>query len=545
MPVLPVMANLYYADRYDIQSHSLAKQVIMTNQPTAYDVVPYDSKPFVQSRPAHLSTIGRLFGMQPADLQTARVLEIGCASGGNLLPLAASHPDATFLGIDTSSTQIAAGQKSLDELGLKNIELRQLSITELAAGEFDYIICHGVLSWVDETIQHAILHQMGRLLAENGIAYLSYNTLPGWNMVRSLREMMLYHTSRYENPAEKAAQARSLLNFLRDNASGDPQSPYRQLLTSEINLLAMHPDSYFLHDHLEQHNIPHYFHQVIGLAQAAGLQYLGDAQLQTMFPQNFTQAAQDLLHTTQDILLQEQYMDFLSNRRFRMTLLCRAGVSLNRTLNLQTLDDYYLQNLLQPGERTPDDPENAQIFHIPSTGARLVTTHPVSAALLDEMVRRAHFPARLETFFQAVRTRMPAVAEQELRDCWNDWSLKTLAKGMLVPHATAPLHVASLSERPEAWFFARAQLRYQPWVTNLMHELLSLDLFGTLLLPLLDGSRTREELCAAMTEYLEQGRFTLNLAGQPVTDPRQRQEHLEQLIANQLQIFVEKALLVG
>ena len=69
---------------------------------TPYDAVPYESKSFPQTHPDRLATLGRLFGMNPAPVTHSRVLELGCAGGGNLIPMAFHLPENDFLGIDLS-----------------------------------------------------------------------------------------------------------------------------------------------------------------------------------------------------------------------------------------------------------------------------------------------------------------------------------------------------------------------------------------------------------------------------------------------------------
>lgn len=87
---------------------------------TSYDRVPYKSHPFRQSHPDRLAVIATLHGMSPPAIERARVLELGCASGGNLLPMADQFPEATFLGIDLSARQIQDGQRLIERAGLRS-----------------------------------------------------------------------------------------------------------------------------------------------------------------------------------------------------------------------------------------------------------------------------------------------------------------------------------------------------------------------------------------------------------------------------------------
>src|SRR5947208_3557543 len=126
---------------------------------TSYEEVPYDSKPLYPTHPDCLATVATLMGMKPAPVQRCRVLELGCASGGNLIPMAEALPDSAFVGVDLSERQIADGRAAVAELGLGNVELRHLSITDVPAdwGPFDYVVCHGVYSWVPEHVRERIL----------------------------------------------------------------------------------------------------------------------------------------------------------------------------------------------------------------------------------------------------------------------------------------------------------------------------------------------------------------------------------------------------
>lgn len=129
----------------------------MTNKPVDrpadaivdyYNAVPYTSHPFPQSAVEHLEAIVFLFGLDAPAARTARVLELGCAAGGNLIPFAARHPQSSCLGVDLSTVQIAQGQHVVASAGLGNIELRAMNLADIdvSFGQFDYMICHDVYS---------------------------------------------------------------------------------------------------------------------------------------------------------------------------------------------------------------------------------------------------------------------------------------------------------------------------------------------------------------------------------------------------------------
>ncbi len=156
--------------------------------------------------------------MTPAPIEKCRVLELGCAQGGNLIPMAFNLPECEFLGVDLSPNQIAAGCEMISAVDLKNITLKQVNLLDFneSEGIFDYIISHGVYSWIPENVQEKIFHICRTQLNPQGIAYISYNTFPGWKMKGMIRDMMLYHSSGIKDPETKANQARALIAFLSD-----------------------------------------------------------------------------------------------------------------------------------------------------------------------------------------------------------------------------------------------------------------------------------------------------------------------------------------
>jgi cyclopropane fatty-acyl-phospholipid synthase-like methyltransferase len=149
----------------------------------SYDEFPYPGGTFRPTHPTHLAMIMRMFGLTPVSPKNCRVLELGCSIGSNLIPMAQDLPDSEFVGIDLSARQVEEGQGTISELGLENIELRQLSIMDVdeSLGKFDYILCHGVYSWVPHEVQQRILEIGKQHLTDSGIQYVSYNTYPGWH----------------------------------------------------------------------------------------------------------------------------------------------------------------------------------------------------------------------------------------------------------------------------------------------------------------------------------------------------------------------------
>lgn len=470
--------------------------------PDAYDLVPYASYPFPHSHPERLFTIARLFGRDPAPCGRARVLELGCAGGGNLIPMASAAPDASFLGIDLSARHIEAAQARIDRLGLPNIEVRAQSILDVdqSLGTFDYILCHGVYSWVPAEVRAAILAICGRQLRPQGVAYISYNTLPGWNMVRTLRDLMLFHVRHISDAAGRVEQARSILPFVIE-ALGPDTSPYAAWLRAELSDLDAKEDSYVFHEHLEAVNEPVYFRDFVGAARAEGLDYLAEADLASMFAGNFSSLVAARLLQTRDIIDTEQYMDFIRNRRFRSSILCRADGYTRRAVPTSAVRQFYLTSVLRPAgpveahtlrELSPLD------FH---TTQPVMTAHtPVAKAALCVLAQGGQRPIAYEVLVERVaalsgigdRDRIRA----ELEDGIN--LMRLVFAGYLDLYSSPPAYRAAAGPMPRASALARDQAAHGEPVTNQRHQLVQLDEVEARLLPLLDGATALPELAVRM-----------------------------------------------
>src|SRR5262249_12693918 len=159
-----------------------------------------------------------------------------------------------------------------------------------------------------------------------GVAYVSYNTYPGWHLPCVVREMMRFHAGRFAEPNVRVRQARALLEF---NAAAAPENAYGSALLKELQLLRSVPDHYLYHEYLAEENRPVYFHEFNARAEDWGLQYLGEAAFLEMLTEYLAPEAENTLRLLAGDLVQaEQYGDFLRNRRFRQTLLCHQGVPL-------------------------------------------------------------------------------------------------------------------------------------------------------------------------------------------------------------------------
>src|ERR1700751_2698168 len=117
---------------------------------TVYDEVRYSNYPYAQTHPGRLATVGILHGLEPPDPFNARVLEVGCGAGGNLLAMAAATPGLQAVGVDLAAAPIEEGRAAAQAIGIGNVDLRQgdvRALTDGQLGRFDYVVAHGVYAW--------------------------------------------------------------------------------------------------------------------------------------------------------------------------------------------------------------------------------------------------------------------------------------------------------------------------------------------------------------------------------------------------------------
>lgn len=520
---------------------------------TSYDEVPYASHPFPQTHPDRLATVATLFGLRPPPVQRCRVLELGCASGGNLIPMAEQLPEGRFLGIDLSARQIADGQAIIDQLGLGNIELRHASILEVdeGFGKFDYIICHGVYSWVPARVQEKILEVAKRNLAANGITYVSYNTYPGWHMRGMVRAIMRYHAQKFTLPRDRTMQARALLEFLAGSVKQDGGA-YATLLRTELESLQRHTDSYLFHEHLEEVNDPVFFFEFIERAQAQGLQYLAEVNLAAMAVSSFQpDVAKTLRVLAPDQIQAEQYMDFLRNRTFRQTLLCHRESPVNWSIQPEALHRLHVASqsvaVVEP-ERLQD--KGSVTFRTPSRQT-LASTNP----FLNYAIPCLHecWPHALpfDRLLEMVRTRL-RVSTSTTPPSGNEQQLLSLGllNGFIGPdlvelHAAQVNCATSVAQRPVASALARLQAKSGALVTNRRHEAIRLHDLERKLLPLLDGQHDRPALLSELVNGALAGQLEVQQGEAVLQDATAIRTALEGMLNSSLTGLVGKSLLIG
>jgi SAM-dependent methyltransferase len=294
---------------------------------TAYDEVRYSNYPYAQTHPDRLATVAAMRGVSAPDPATARVLEIGCGAGGNLFAMAAASPGIRTVGVDLAHDPIEEGRRLAAEIGLSNVDLRHgdvLALTNGELGEFDYIVAHGVYTWIPEPARDALLACTHSHLAADGVAYISFNAYPGGYMRRSLREIGLWFARGEEGLAARAEKAQELYSFIFESRAGT-KDWWGGLLETQLPPFVAGPVYRLVHDDLAEHWEPVWFAEFAERAAGHGLSYVGEADLKDLLPGGVPEPVEAELRALAggDRIVYEQLSDMLRCMFFRQSVVCR------------------------------------------------------------------------------------------------------------------------------------------------------------------------------------------------------------------------------
>jgi SAM-dependent methyltransferase len=457
---------------------------------TSYDELPYADYAFPRTHPEHLFALSALCGRAAPPFARCRVLELGCARGANLLPMALDLPDSRFVGVDLSATQVAEARARAAALGLANVTFRAESIEALSDdAPFDYVVCHGVYSWVPPAVRDAILAVCRDRLRPDGVAYVSFNALPGWNALRSLRDYLREHCP--PGPArERIARARRALAVLADSLRPDP-SPWAAWMRAELRALAGADDAYLFHEHLAAVNDAVYLRDFAAHARAHGLAWLADADPRV--------AAPALRPGVGDPLALAQSLDFTHDRRFHAALLVPAASAAGAA------DPAALARLHLATRATPPDAAAAALTDdravtFASDDGPVVLRDPWTKCALAALAAEDRRPLSYAALAAAVGARLgldraaalaPAAAHAPA-------VLELLFAGAITAHAGPARYAEAAGLRPLASPIARSQAPSSVEVTTLRHTRIVVPDPVRAVLRLADGTRDRAALAAAL-----------------------------------------------
>jgi len=476
-----------------------------------YERVLYPGHSLPQAHPDRLATLACLFGLRPPALDSCRILELGCGDGTNLIAVAQSLPHADCLGIDLAEAGLRRGRDIVERLRLQNIRLQQMDLLDIdeQLGKFDYIIAHGLYSWVPEEVRDRLLDVCGVNLTHGGVAYVSYNAYPGCQLRQMVRGMMQFHTQHSDTADERVAQGRGLINFLAGACTSDPPF-YQAVLSRESERLNECLESTVFHDDLAAVNHPVYFHQFIDHAACHGLQYLSEAHFFEMQTATLAPDTVEVLNRISDSrIAKEQYLDFIKCRSFRQTLLVHADLALDPELKPERIERFFVASALRLKEQSSRLDDAGPWEFVGPKKSRLRTDNRVVAAALQCLADV--FPDALHVG-QIVSAALARIAGQvsspiDVTDAARQictMLVRAFAGGLVEFHVHPPRFARLPGARPVGSPLARVQVEMGTLVTNLRHHNVQVeDPFRRVLLQLLDGTRDHDALLDELETLIE------------------------------------------
>ncbi|WP_159994299.1 class I SAM-dependent methyltransferase [Roseomonas sp. 18066] len=299
--------------------------------------------------PAWIDAVGRGLGFAAPEIgRPFRWCELGCGEGLNALVVAASHPQAQVVAIDANAAAIAGLAAAAQAAGLRNLVALQAEFADLpeaGPGGFDFIVTHGVLSWVSDATRQAMLRFIDRALAPGGLVYAHYMTHPGLSAAVAAQQLVRRHAATGDgDSAQRVQRGLALLSQLSQAGAGFyttyPQE--RQRLQAAAGQRA----ETLAHELLAAHWRPFHVAAMLDEMAGIGLDYRGSATPpDNIDAVSLPAASRPLLAGLADRATAETLRDLARNQALRRDLYQRGGASLAPAAHRQALDGLALAAL--------------------------------------------------------------------------------------------------------------------------------------------------------------------------------------------------------
>jgi len=327
----------------------------VTDTSKPFDEFPYLALPIEWTAPERLALASMFHGGPRTSPLTARVLELGCANGANLLPMAWYRRDASFVGIDGSARQVETAQQCCEQLKLDNIRFIHAdfkSASEILEGQFDFIIVHGVVSWVTDQVRQALFKLCKQRLAPGGLLYLNYNSRPGWNIRGLVRQFLLEHTADAGDLQARAEMCRELSARIIGPLS-DISHNYTQLMAGEFHLVGRSHPAYIAHEYLAPENVAWWRSEFIRMIRQHDFDYVADADFNSVTNRSTAQLTEMMSEQGMSEDVVADSIDLLCYQQMHSPLMTHAG------FERQDLSDTEFSSLLLAANLSPGGENSA------------------------------------------------------------------------------------------------------------------------------------------------------------------------------------------
>jgi SAM-dependent methyltransferase len=461
-----------------------------------YHEVEYPEYLHAALHPERLFTMARAFGLTPPPIENCRVLELGCGQGITMLNTALDLRSSSFVGVDFSQIQIDKAKSSAQELGLTNTTFLAMDIADFDAtyGDFDYIVAHGVYSWVPDAVREKLLAICRDSLRPNGIAYLCFNAKPGYRFPGMIRDLGLESAGGRIAGRQQAAEVFQRMKSL----STEALPPHRQaILEPYISHFSEADSGQAMYDELADINHPYLFDEVATEAQRFGLKFFAESDIKAWSIRTLDSSAQQLLDgLLEDPIKRLQYRAFLCMTRFHTALFCHQDRKPAYAPLASAVEAMLYTLRGKPGSANPDVRGDKPEVFIGPGGVEVNIGDPLLKAAL--VILYLEHPVRF-SFDRLLQEASQLAAVEPDAEKLRRWLLPLWETGFLDTHSHRPPIVTEISEKPVAHSLARLCALESRKVPSLLGSGAELaDDRDRDLLRLLDGTRDLEDLEQAM-----------------------------------------------
>jgi SAM-dependent methyltransferase len=486
-----------------------------------------------------------LRGIQTEIPHNARVLEIGCATGHALFPMALEYPQATFVGVDPSDLQIKEAKLICDKLKLSNIDFRCGTAQQvLSDGEkFDYILCHGVVSWIPSSEVDSILTAIKKCLSSKGVALVSYNVSPG----SQIRQSFWSHIKQIVSSAGSVEKIRSLLSDLRSIIEFDYERPYQVLLYQELTRILSESDSYLVHEVLAEHNNAFSYQDFEQKISQFGLTQLLDVKphrngmnrLNSSFVPD--EAYQAFSRLQNNLLSSDILLDGTTGLPFRESIITTIEVSnssdyKNDQINFEKL--YTLSYALASCQILEEQDQEGSLAIQASSGRIEKIKHP----LLKDIFSLLSSVSPNFVPFSLIQSKFPnedpLLIARALSECIN--------REIILVSSYPPSMATSVYAHPNTTEYLRFQSGKEEAVTftSLRYETVEVDPLAAKFVQHLDGQTDKDSLLNLVRVWLTSGQGKIRADGIVVEDLSEIEQNLPTLVESTLQTLRKGGILL-
>lgn len=297
--------------------------------------------------PGYLSYLCLLQGVQPPGqgLDPLTYCELGCGQGLTTNILAAANPHIQFYATDFNPSHVAGARSLAEAAKLRNVHFAEDSFADFlnrkSLPDFDFIVLHGIYSWISQENRSAIVRFIREKLKPGGIVYISYNTMPGWSTVMPLRRLLLEHAASLGFQARSANIAASLEFAKRLNDVGAKYFTQNPQIAARLEDIKKRDSNYVAHEYFNSDLNPFFFMDVAKELAEAKLTWIGTASaLETADELHLSPEQAKLLSEIDNTELRQTIRDHIVNQQFRRDIFVKGPIRLSKSASAERILEY-------------------------------------------------------------------------------------------------------------------------------------------------------------------------------------------------------------